>query len=122
MTSRKILVVDDSPTERFFIANLLTKKGYTVSTAENADDLVAKVKTDRPVLIIMDVVMPGTSGFSATRTLARDPLTQDVPVIICSSKATETDRVWGLRQGAREYVTKPVDPDELLVKVASLIS
>lgn len=120
MSARKILVVDDSPTERFFIADVLSKKGYAVVTMDSAADLINKVKAERPVLVVMDVVLPGTSGFSATRNLAKDPATQHIPVILCSSKSAETDRVWGLRQGAKEYVTKPVDPDELLAKIANL--
>lgn len=119
--SQKILVVDDSPTERFFIADLLSKRGYTVVTAENGDEAVDKVKAERPSLVILDVVMPGLSGFQVARALSRDPETQGIPVILCTSKSNETDRIWGLRQGAREYVVKPIKPDELLTKVADLV-
>lgn len=118
--SRKILIVDDSPTERYFLADLLSKRGYTVITAENGEEALNKVRLEKPSLVVMDVVMPGTSGYQATRALARDPATQGVPVILCTSKNTESDRVWGLRQGAKEYVVKPVDPTELLAKIASL--
>ncbi len=117
---RKILIVDDSPTERFFLADLLSKRGYAVVTAESGEEALNKVKTERPSLVVMDVVMPGTSGYQATRALARDPATQGIPVILCTSKNAESDRVWGLRQGAKEYVVKPVDADELLAKIASL--
>jgi len=117
----KILVVDDSPTERFFLADLLAKKGYTVITAENGSEAIAKSKTERPSLILMDVVMPGQSGYQATRALARDPDTQAIPVVICTSKSNETDRIWGLRQGARDYLVKPIRPDELLSKIADLV-
>jgi twitching motility two-component system response regulator PilH len=116
-----ILVVDDSPTERFFLTDLLTKSGYEVLTAENGDDALAKIRLERPALIVMDVVMPGSSGFQITRALNRDPATQSIPVILCTSKSTETDRIWGLRQGARDYVTKPVDAKELLAKIAELV-
>jgi twitching motility two-component system response regulator PilH len=92
---RKILIVDDSPTERFFLADLLSKRGYAVVTAENGDE-------------------------AATRAIARDPATQSIPVILCTSKGAESDRIWGLRQGAKEYVVKPVDPEELLAKIARL--
>ncbi len=116
-----ILVVDDSPTERFFLTDLLTKRGYEVLTAENGDDALAKIRLERPALVVMDVVMPGSSGFQITRALNRDPATQSIPVILCTSKSTETDRIWGLRQGARDYVTKPVDAEVLLAKIAELV-
>ena len=118
--ARKILIVDDSPTERFFLADLLSKRGYAVVTAENGEEALSKVRSEKPSLVVMDVVMPGTSGFQATRAIARDPATQSIPVILCTSKSAESDRIWGLRQGAKEYVVKPVDPDELLAKIASL--
>jgi len=121
MAARKILVVDDSPTERFYIADILSRKGYAVVTAESGSDALAKIRSERPSLIVMDVVMPGASGFQVTRALTRDPDTQSIPVILCTSKATETDRIWGLRQGAREYLTKPVNAEELLAKVAGLV-
>ena len=117
----KILVVDDSPTERFFIADLLAKNGYQVVTAENGEEGVAKAKAEKPVLIVMDVVMPGLSGFQATRTLSKEPATADIPVVLCTSKSTDSDKVWGMRQGAREYVVKPVNPAELLAKVKALV-
>jgi twitching motility two-component system response regulator PilH len=118
--ARKILIVDDSPTERFFLADLLSKRGYAVVTAENGEEALSKVKSEKPSLVVMDVVMPGTSGFQATRAIARDPATQSIPVILCTSKGAESDRIWGLRQGAKEYVVKPVNPEELLAKIASL--
>ena len=118
--ARKILIVDDSPTERFFLADLLSKRGYTVVTAESGDEALSKVRSEKPALVVMDVVMPGTSGYQATRAIARDPATQSIPVILCTSKGAESDRIWGLRQGAKEYVVKPVNPEELLAKIASL--
>jgi twitching motility two-component system response regulator PilH len=118
--SRKILIVDDSATERFFLADLLSRRGYTVVTAESGEEALNKVRQEKPSLVVMDVVMPGTSGYQATRAMARDPATQNIPVILCTGKSAESDRIWGLRQGAREYVTKPVDPEELLAKIASL--
>jgi twitching motility two-component system response regulator PilH len=118
---KMILVVDDSPTERFFLTDLLKRSGYDVLTAENGDDALAKIRLERPSLVVMDVVMPGSSGFQVTRALNRDPETQSIPVILCTSKSTETDRIWGLRQGARDYVTKPVDGEILLAKIAELV-
>lgn len=120
MAIQKILVVDDSPTERYFLTDILIKNGFSVSTAENGEEALLKVKADKPQLILMDVVMPGQNGFQITRAISRDPDTQDVPIIICTSKGQETDRIWGLRQGARDYVVKPVDPQELLAKIAAL--
>jgi twitching motility two-component system response regulator PilH len=121
MAASKILVVDDSPTERFYIADLLAKRGYSVVTAQNGAEALEKVRAERPSLVVMDVVMPGASGFQVTRALTRDPETQSIPVILCTSKSTETDRIWGLRQGARDYITKPVDAEELLAKIADLV-
>ena len=118
--ARKILIVDDSATERFFLADLLSKRGYAVVTAENGDEALLKVRSEKPSRVVRDVVMPGTSGYQATRAIARDPLTQSIPVILCTSKGAESDRIWGLRQGAKEYVVKPVNPEELLAKIASL--
>jgi len=120
MPIKKVLIVDDSPTERFFLNELLTKQGYAVSMAENAEEALIKVKAVMPDLILMDVVMPGQNGFQLTRTLSKDPATQDIPVIMCTSKNQQTDRIWGLRQGARDYITKPVKPEELFEKIAAL--
>ena len=120
MAIQKILIVDDSPTERYFLSDILIKNGFSVSTAENGEEAMQKIKADKPQLILMDIVMPVQNGFQVTRAITRDPETQDVPVIICTSKGQETDRIWGLRQGARDYIVKPVDPQELLAKIASL--
>lgn len=120
MAIQKILIVDDSPTERYFLTDILIKNGFSVSTAENGEEALLKIKADKPELILMDIVMPGQNGFQVTRAITRDPETQDVPVIICTSKGQETDRIWGLRQGARDYIVKPIDPQELLAKIAAL--
>jgi twitching motility two-component system response regulator PilH len=118
--SKRILVVDDSPTDRHHLSEILTKKGYQVLTAESAEDGIAKAKLNKPDLILMDVVMPGVNGFQATRTLTSDDATKHIPVVLCTSKNQETDKVWGLRQGAKDYVTKPVDEAELMGKLAAL--
>ncbi|WP_294637547.1 response regulator [uncultured Aquabacterium sp.] len=117
MPIQKILLVDDSKTELHVLSELLTKKGYQVRTAENGEEALRRLQEDKPDLILMDVVMPGQNGFQLTRTITRDPQYAAIPVIICSSKNQETDRVWGMRQGARDYVVKPVNPDELLAKI-----
>jgi twitching motility two-component system response regulator PilH len=116
----KILVVDDSPTERYYLTDLLVKHGFSVSTADNGEDALVKMRAERPELILMDVVMPGANGFQVTRSIARDPELAAVPVIICSSKNQETDRIWGMRQGARDYLVKPVDPALLLARIAAI--
>jgi twitching motility two-component system response regulator PilH len=117
MAIRKILIVDDSPTERHVLNDMLTKAGYEVVTSDNGEDAILKAKSQKPDLILMDVVMPGQNGFQLTRAITRDPRFADVPVIMCTSKGLETDKVWGMRQGARDYVVKPVDADELLGKI-----
>ncbi|HRO62134.1 MAG TPA: response regulator [Burkholderiaceae bacterium] len=118
--SLKILVVDDSPTERWFLADLIAKGGYQVTTAANGEEALEMVRSNPPSLIVLDVVMPGQSGFQLTRTLARDPDTQSIPIILCSSKNSETDRIWGLRQGASAYLTKPVRREQLLERIAQI--
>jgi twitching motility two-component system response regulator PilH len=115
-----ILIVDDSPTERFYLTDILVRAGYAVSTAVNGEEAIDKIRAERPQLILMDVVMPGANGFQVTRSIARDPELAAIPVIICSSKNQETDRIWGMRQGARDYLVKPVDPALLLASIASL--
>lgn len=117
---KDILVVDDSRTELVFLRTLLARHGYHVRTAENAEQAYEALRQRLPDLILMDVVMPGTSGFQLTRSLARHPDYAHVPVFLCTSKSQETDRVWGLRQGARDYFTKPVDAELLLAKIAAL--
>jgi twitching motility two-component system response regulator PilH len=120
MPIKSILIVDDSPTDRQFLSDLLAKNGYQVVTAQNAEEAVAKAKQLRPDLVLMDVVMPGESGFQATRTLSKDEATKQIPVIICTSKGQDTDRAWGMKQGARDYIVKPVKGPELLAKISAL--
>ncbi len=120
MSISRILVVDDSPTERFFLSELLVKHGYLVSMAESGEDAVAQAKNTHPDLILMDVIMPGMNGFQATRMISKDDATKDIPVIMCTSKGQETDKVWGMRQGARAYLVKPVNPDELIKQIKAL--
>ena len=120
MAIKKILIVDDSPTERHVLNEMLTRAGYDVIASDSGEDAIRKAKHDKPDVILMDVVMPGLNGFQATRVITRDPETRAIPVIICTSKGQETDKIWGMRQGARNYVVKPVNRDELLAKIAAL--
>lgn len=120
MPVEKILIVDDSPSDRQALLEKLSAHGYQCVTAENGDDAIAKSKSELPDLILMDVIMPGTNGYEATRAISRDALTRKIPVILCTGKSQETDRLWGLRQGARDYVTKPVDLRALIAKIAAL--
>ena len=117
MTIRKILLVDDSKTELHFMSDLLGKRGYTIRTAENGEEAMKRLGEETPDLILMDVVMPGRNGFQLTRAITRDPRFANVPVIMCTSKNQEADKVWGMRQGARDYIVKPVDADELVAKI-----
>ena len=117
MTIKKILLVDDSKTELHYLSDLLSKRGYAVRTAENGEEAMRRLGEEKPDLILMDVVMPGQNGFQLTRTITRDPRYAGLPVIMCTSKSQETDRVWGMRQGAKDYVVKPVQADELIAKI-----
>jgi twitching motility two-component system response regulator PilH len=120
MAINKIMVVDDSATERHVLGDILGKKGFQVVYAENGEQAIETSKTELPDLILMDVVMPGLNGFQATKVITRDPATQHIPVIICTTKGQETDKIWGLRQGAKDYITKPISAAELLGKIAAL--
>ena len=120
MAIQKILVVDDSATDRFYLTEILEKAGFNVITAENGEDCLAKVDAEMPDLVVMDVIMPGLNGFQATRALSKNPQTAHIPVIMCTGKEQATDRLWALRQGAKECVIKPVDAAELLGKIQAL--
>ena len=117
MTIQKILLVDDSKTELNYLTDLLVKRGYAVRTAENGEEAMRRLGEEKPDLILMDVVMPGQNGFQLTRAITRDPRFTGVPVIMCTSKNQETDKVWGMRQGARDYIVKPVNAEELVAKI-----
>jgi twitching motility two-component system response regulator PilH len=120
MAIKKVMVVDDSATERHVLGNILGKKGFQVVFAESGEQAVANSKSELPDLILMDVVMPGLNGFQATRAIAQDEITRHIPIIICTTKGQETDKIWGMRQGAKDYITKPIGADELLGKIAVL--
>ena len=113
----RILVVDDSPTEMFRFKEILQRHGHTVLEATNGADGVAAAVSYQPNLVLMDVVMPGMNGFQATRQLTRGKETGNIPVVIVSTKDQPTDRLWGQRQGAKDYLTKPVDETALMAVV-----
>lgn len=112
-----IVIIDDSPTDVKVLTTLLEKAGHKVSSANSAESGIALVRTQKPDLVLMDVIMPGINGFQATRTLTRDPDTASIPIIIITTKSMETDRVWGLRQGARAFLTKPVSGEDFLASI-----
>jgi len=120
MTIKKIMVVDDSPTERAFMEGVLRKLGYDVLLVYSGEVAIERSKSDQPDLILMDVVMPGLNGFQATRAITREEKTKHIPVIICTTKDQETDKIWGFRQGAKDYVTKPISESDLLEKIKAL--
>jgi len=120
MAIEKVLVVDDSATDRLYLTELLEKSGFTVITAETGDESLIKAESDAPDLILMDIVMPGLTGFEATRKLTKNPKTAHIPVVICSGKASVTDRPWGLRMGAKECLPKPIVEADLLALIATL--
>ncbi len=117
----KILVVDDSPTELHVITGYLHDAGYQTITASNGEEGIGVAKTEQPDLILMDVVMPGLNGFQATRKINRDAALKHIPVIMVTTKDQDTDREWGMRQGARAYLVKPVGRQELLGVVSEVL-
>ncbi|HWX66190.1 MAG TPA: response regulator [Rhodanobacter sp.] len=117
-----ILIIDDSPTDVRVFTTLLERAGHQVVAVSTAEEGIERVRAELPALVIMDVIMPGMNGFQATRTLTRDPVTAAVPIVMITTKSMETDRVWGLRQGARAFITKPVNEKELLACINELLS
>ncbi|AJP49104.1 chemotaxis protein CheY [Rugosibacter aromaticivorans] len=117
---QKVLIIDDSPTERFLLTQILAEGHFEIFTADNGEEGIARAKNLQPDLILMDVVMPGINGFQATRQLSRDEATKNIPIIMCTTKSQQSDKAWGLRQGALDYVTKPVEGPLLLAKIAAL--
>ena len=119
--AKKILVVDDSQTDNEAICMILQSGGYTTVKAFDGESGVEMSKKEKPDLVVMDIVMPGINGFQACKLIVKDPDTASIPVVICSNKHQETDKAWGLRNGAKHYFVKPVDARELLSKVKELI-
>ncbi|MEM1081951.1 MAG: response regulator [Pseudomonadota bacterium] len=110
----RVLIVDDSETQRFTLSQIVEQQGHEVVTAEDGQAGIEAALSNQPDLILMDVVMPGLNGFQATRKISKNAETAEIPVIFVTTKNQETDRVWGLRQGATAYLTKPVDKHELI--------
>ena len=117
-----VLIIDDSPTEVHVFRNMLMNNDIEVSVAANGDEGIEKALEIKPDCILMDVVMPGKNGFQATRDLSRNPATAGIPVIIITTKDQETDKIWGMRQGAVEYLVKPVADQELVAKINSVMA
>ena len=116
-----ILIVDDSQTDADSLKDILEGQGYQTSRAKNGEEGIQKAKEIQPNLILMDVIMPGLNGFQATRKITRDPETISIPVVIVSSKHMESDKRWGLMQGAKDFLVKPVKQEELLKVVKKFI-
>lgn len=121
MSNKKILVVDDSATDATFVSSVLKKNGFDVVTAASGEEGVEKSKEVLPDCILMDVVMPGMNGFQATRSISQEASTANIPVIMLSSKNQQTDKIWAQRQGATDYMVKPVDEEKLLAKLSELL-
>lgn len=117
----KILIVDDSPTEQHVISKLLMDAGYQTIAASNGEEGIQVAQNEQPDLILMDVVMPGLNGFQATRKLTHGAETKDIPVIMVTTKDQDTDREWAMRQGALDYIIKPIDTKEILKKIAAAL-
>lgn len=117
----RILIVDDSPSQLLGLKRLVEKMGHEALTAEDGAAGVEAAKRELPDLVLMDVVMPNLNGFQATRSISKDPATAHIPVILVTTKDQDTDRVWGMRQGAKAFITKPVNEKDLLTCINELL-
>ncbi len=115
----KVLIVDDSPAQLYSLRKIVEQGGHQTVVADCGERALQVASDEQPAVILMDIVMPGMSGYQATRRLGRNEVTRHIPVIFVSARADETDRVWGMRQGARDYVTKPVNPQTLLSAISA---
>lgn len=118
---KKVLIVDDSATERFILSQILVKMGFKVFEAGNGEEGVKKSKEISPDLIIMDVLMPGLNGFQATREITKNDVLKNIPIIMCTSKNGDVDKMWGQKQGASAYVVKPVKENEIIKAVQEVL-
>jgi twitching motility two-component system response regulator PilH len=117
-----VLIIDDSPTELHLFQNMLEKAGFETLVADSGEEGLKAARASRPDCILMDVVMPGMNGFQATRRLTKDPVTASIPVIMITTKDQETDKIWGMRQGAVEYVVKPVKDKDLIAMINTVMA
>lgn len=120
MAIKHVLIVDDSATDRLYLKEILERNGFEIEQAESAEKAFEMIDQKAPDLVLMDIVMPGMTGFEATRKLTKNPVTSKIPVVICSGKASVTDRPWGLRMGAKECLVKPISEPELMALIATL--
>ena len=118
----RILLIEDSPTDTAVLTQLLQRNGHEVLSSSSAEDGIEVCKRELPDLVLMDVVLPGMNGFQATRALSRDEATKAIPVLIVSTKAMDTDKAWGMRQGARDYVVKPPVESDLIGRINALLA
>jgi twitching motility two-component system response regulator PilH len=118
----RVLIVDDSPTEIYKLTTMLEKNGHSVLTAETGEAGIALAKKELPDVVLMDIVMPGLNGFQATRQLTKSPETAHIPVIIVTTKDQQTDRVWGMRQGAKAYLAKPITAEVLMATISEVMA
>ncbi len=116
----RVLIIDDSPTEIYKLSSMLEKQGHEALTAETGEAGVSLAKKELPDVVLMDIVMPGLNGFQATRQLTKASETAHIPVIIVTTKDQQTDRVWGMRQGARDFLVKPVTAETLNAAIAKV--
>ena len=121
MSMARILIVDDSPSQLMGIRRIVEKLGHEALTAEDGAAGVEAAKRELPDLILMDVVMPNLNGFQATRSITREPTTKHIPIVLVTTKDQDTDRVWGMRQGARAYITKPFSESELADMIQQML-
>jgi len=117
----RILIVDDSPSQLLGMKRIVEKLGHEIVTAEDGASGVEVAKSTMPDLILMDVVMPNLNGFQATRAISKEPSTANIPVVLVTTKDQETDKVWGMRQGAKAYITKPFTESQLIEVINSLL-
>lgn len=117
----RILLIEDSPTDTAVLTRMLERHGHQVLASASAEDGIELCKRELPDVVLMDLVLPGMNGFQATRALSREPATKSIPVLIVSTKGMDTDRAWGLRQGAKDYIVKPPSEDALIARIDRLL-